>query len=181
MKGRNLAAAIAAGSALIAVMAGHASAQTPLTTTRVASGLIRPIYVTHAPGDPTRLFIIEKQGFISILKDGVLLPTKFLDVDAITLGGTSTNSEQGLLGLAFDPDYATNGYFYIHHTQSGGGAAGHATVARYRVSTFNPDIADITTRVDIITLAKNSFTGSFLDAQSIAKHVASIDAYAAKH
>ncbi|MCC6675772.1 MAG: PQQ-dependent sugar dehydrogenase [Phycisphaerales bacterium] len=133
-------------------MAGHAAAQTPLTTTRIATGLIRPIYVTHAPGDPTRLFIIEKQGFISIVKDGVLLPTKFLDVDAITLGGTSTNSEQGLLGLAFDPDYATNGLFYIHHTQSGGGAAGHATVARYRVSTFNPDVADISTRVEIITL-----------------------------
>ena len=57
----------------------------PLTTVRVASGLNRPIFVTHAPGDSTRLFIVEQRGVIKILDlvDGTVLATPFLDIDAI--------------------------------------------------------------------------------------------------
>jgi glucose/arabinose dehydrogenase len=118
----------------------------PLTTVRVANMGVassRPIYVTHAPGDPTRVFIIEKQGRIRVLKTNTspptLLATPFLDIDAITTGGTSQQSEQGLLGLAFHPDYQTNGAFYVYYTAIGGAN----TVARYQVSA-NPDVANPT-------------------------------------
>src|SRR5688572_28804516 len=86
----------------------------PLTTTRVvSSGIIRPIYVTYAPGDPTRVFVIEKRGLIRVLKIDInppaLLPTPFLDLDSQIDGGTTQASEQGLLGLAFHPNYQQNG------------------------------------------------------------------------
>ncbi len=125
----------------LAVSAGIAQAQTPLTTTRIVSGLVRPIGVFHAPGDYSRVFIIEKQGRIRILKNGVLLPTPFLDIDSIIVGGTSVSSEQGLLGLAFHPDYATNGKFYVNYTAVAG--SGDTVVAEYTVSA-NPDIANTT-------------------------------------
>ncbi|MBL8963238.1 MAG: PQQ-dependent sugar dehydrogenase [Phycisphaeraceae bacterium] len=133
-------------TALLGAAVGAAHGQ-GLTTVRVASGLARPIYVTHAPGDPSRLFIIEKQGRIRILKNGVLLTTPFLDIDPIVTGGTTTNSEQGLLGLAFHPDYQTNGKFYVNYTAVAG--SGDTVVAQYTVS-GNPDIAN-TTGTTIIT------------------------------
>jgi len=120
---------------------------TPVTTTRVASGLVRPIGVFHAPGDTGRIFIIEKQGRIRILDltSNTLLASPFLDVDSITGGGTSTSSEQGLLGLAFHPDYASNGLFYINHTNN----SGDTVVAEYAVSA-NPNVADTSTRRQIL-------------------------------
>lgn len=140
MKTSSLMLAIAG----LAVTAGTTHAQTPLTTTRVASGLVRPIGVFHAPGDYSRIFIIEKQGRIRILKNGVLLATPFLDIDSIVTGGTSTSSEQGLLGLAFHPDYASNGKFYVNYTAVAG--AGDTVVAEYTVGA-NPDIANTTGRL----------------------------------
>lgn len=133
-----LAAALLAGAC---ASAAHAQA---ITTTRVASGLARPIFVTHAPGDPSRLFVIEKQGRIRIIKNGALLTTPFLDIDSITTGGTTASSEQGLLGLAFHPNYQTNGKFYVYYTSVAG--AGDDTVAEYTVSA-NPDVANPTGNV----------------------------------
>ena len=102
--------------------------------------LIRPIFVTYAPGDPTRLFIIEKRGLIRVAKidvnPPVLLATPFLDLDSQIAGGTSQASEQGLLGLAFHPNYQQNGYFYVYYTAN----SFANTVARFRVSA-NPDVA----------------------------------------
>jgi len=111
-----------------------AEAATPLTTIRVASGLQRPLFVTHAPGDFERLFVVEQAGRIRIIKDGVLLPTPFLDITAMV---RDTGNEQGLLGMAFDPNYPTNGLFYVSFTNNGGNSA----IRRYRVSA-NPDVAD---------------------------------------
>ena len=127
----------------------------PLTTIRVAATsapnpLIRPIYATHAPGDPTRLFIIEKRGLIRILKTDTapptLLTTAFLDIDALCAGGTSQGSEQGLLGLVFHPNYQTNGMFYVYYTAN----SFANTIARYQVSA-NPDIA-LTTGTLILSI-----------------------------
>ena len=85
-----------------------------IAATRVASGLSQPLYVTAAPGDTSRLFIVEKTGTIKILdlNTGTVLATPFLTVPV------DTASERGLLGLAFDPDYATNGAFYVYATSS---------------------------------------------------------------
>ena len=76
------------------------------------TGLSAPLYVTAPPGDPDRLFIVEQGGRIRIFEDGALKPLPFLDLSSIT----STGGERGLLGLAFHPDYASNGRFYINHT-----------------------------------------------------------------
>lgn len=99
----------------------------------VASGLDHPILVTHAGDGSKRLFILEQPGQIKIVQNGLLLSTPFLDIRSkVSYGG-----ERGLLGLAFHPNYPSNGYFYVNYTRSGDGAT---VVERYRVST-NPNIA----------------------------------------
>lgn len=99
---------------------------------QVAGGLSQPLLVTHA-GD-NRLFIVEKIGRIRIVKDGALLPTPFLNL----IAAVSTGGEQGLLGLAFHPNYATNGKFYVSYTN----LAGTSVVAEYNRSPANPDRAE---------------------------------------
>ncbi|MBX3322516.1 MAG: PQQ-dependent sugar dehydrogenase [Phycisphaeraceae bacterium] len=111
---------------------------TPLTTVLVADGLVRPIGVFHAPGDTTRIFVIEKQGIVRIIENGALLATPFMNIDPIVGGGTTTSSEQGLLGMAFHPDYANNGKFYVNYTNN----SGHTTIAEYLVSA-DPNIANL--------------------------------------
>ena len=98
----------------------------------VAAGLNFPLYLTTAHGDDNRLFIVEKGGLIRIIKNGTLLETPFLDIHRLV----STGGEQGLLGLAFDPGYATNGRFYVSYTDT----SGDSKIVRYSVS-GNPDIA----------------------------------------
>ena len=81
----------------------------------VASGLSTPVVVTNAGDGSDRLFIVEKLGRIRIVENGSLLATPFLDIDPVV---NSSGSEQGLLGLAFDPDYGTNGDFFVYYTRS---------------------------------------------------------------
>ncbi len=111
---------------------------TDIHSIRVASGLEAPVFVTAPRLDPNRLFVIEQAGRVRVIKNGVLLPTPFLSVESLANGGPG--SEQGLLGLAFHPDYETNGRFFVSYTANGGGAAGHSVIAEYAVS-GNPDIA----------------------------------------
>jgi len=106
-----------------------------LTTIRVASGLNRPIFVTAPAGD-SRLFIIEQRGVIKILQNGVVLPLPFLDIDAL-VPNISGNDERGLLGLAFHPNYAQNGFFYLNYINLGS----DTIIARYQVSA-DPNRAD---------------------------------------
>jgi glucose/arabinose dehydrogenase len=109
---------------------------------QIASGLSSPLYLTTAPGDPSRLFVVEQTGAVRIIKDGTLLPTPFLNVsDRIVAGG-----EQGLLGLAFDPDYATSGRFAVHYTDQ----AGDTHLSLFHVST-DPDQADPASEQVILT------------------------------
>jgi glucose/arabinose dehydrogenase len=121
-----------------ALAQGDAPTDTILLT-RVATGLNRPVNINAPPGDRSRLFVVEKPGRIRIvtIQNGVytLLATPFLDIDPLV--GSSGN-EQGLLSLAFHPDYASNGYFYVDYTDN----SGNTVVARYRVSTGNPNVAD---------------------------------------
>ncbi len=117
------------------------AAGTPLTTVRVASGLNSPLFVTHAPGDLTRVFIVEQIGRIRILNIAVdppvLSSVPFLDITSrVRMGG-----ERGLLGLAFHPDFATNGYFYVDYTGFSG-VSGDTRVSRFHVPPASPDQAD---------------------------------------
>ncbi|MFN3308599.1 MAG: PQQ-dependent sugar dehydrogenase [Anaerolineales bacterium] len=101
----------------------------------IASGLEAPVDITHAGDGSGRLFIVEQPGRIRVIKQGALLSTPFLDITSLVLYG----GERGFLGLAFHPDYEQNGYFYVNYTRQPDGAT---VVARYRVSTLNPDQAD---------------------------------------
>ena len=77
----------------------------------VSDQLTEPTYLAQPPGDD-RLFVTEQPGSIRIIRDGALLPTPFLDLTAQVQGG----GERGLLGLAFAPDFATSGRFFVHYT-----------------------------------------------------------------
>jgi glucose/arabinose dehydrogenase len=117
---------------------------TPLTLTPVASGLSSPVLVTYAPGDSSRLFIVEQSGTIRIVKSGLLLSTPYIDITSkITFSG-----EQGLLGLAFHRNYQSNGYFFVNYTRASDGAT---VVSRFHV-TANPDIADPLSESKVITI-----------------------------
>jgi glucose/arabinose dehydrogenase len=100
----------------------------------VVSGLDRPVNLQHAGDGSSRLFIIEKVGRIRIVQDGSLIDFPFLNIiDRVGSGG----NEQGLLGLAFHPDYAENGLFFVNYTDRDG----DTVIARYQV-TADPNIAD---------------------------------------
>lgn len=121
-----------------------------LTTVRVVSGLTRPLFVTAPPGDVDQLFLVEQDGRIEILRDGAVLPKAFLDISAQTrspadIGG---GNEEGLLGLAFHPDYSTNGWFFVFHTDSTGS---NNVIARYTVSA-DPDVADAASRTQVLSI-----------------------------
>jgi len=114
----------------------------PVALQQVASGLAFPLYLTAPTGDP-RLFIVEKGGGIRIVKDGALLPVPFLDLS----GQVSTGGEQGLLGLAFSPQYASDGRFYVNYTD----LSGDTQVAGFQVSA-DPDVAVPESRVSILSV-----------------------------
>lgn len=105
---------------------------------RIAQGLSEPVFLTCAPGDSTRLFVVEKTGRIRIIRGGVLLKTAFLDLS----DSVSNGSEQGLLGLAFSPDYATSGRFYVSYTSPRGRQAGGTSAVERYVVSRDPDLAD---------------------------------------
>ncbi|MGH9868751.1 MAG: PQQ-dependent sugar dehydrogenase [Candidatus Polarisedimenticolia bacterium] len=114
-----------------------------LSMVMVADGLSgRPLYLASPPGDRDRLFIVEQDGFIRIKKRGepVGLTHLFLDLSGIVQADRNLG-EMGLLGLAFDPGYATNGFFYVNYTEGPLGSPWFTVVARYHVS-GNPDAAD---------------------------------------
>lgn len=113
----------------------------PVALATVASGLTFPLYITAPAGDP-RLFIVEKGGTIRIVQNGALLPAPFLDISA----RVSTGGEQGLLGLAFDPQYASNGRFVVHYTD----VAGDTQVSWFRVSP-DPNLADPASELPILS------------------------------
>ncbi len=112
---------------------------------RLVSGLSTPVYVTTPPSAAERLFILEKDPFAIRIFDtatATLLPTPFLTIPDGVGGG-----EQGLLGLAFHPDYASNGTFFVNFTANG---AGLETVIRRYVVSGDPDIADAGSGVDVL-------------------------------
>jgi glucose/arabinose dehydrogenase len=106
----------------------------------VAGGLQDPLEAQSPPGDP-RLFIVEQAGRIRVLEDGHLLPAPFLDLTRqVSYGG-----ERGLLGLAFSPAYARDGFFYVNYTNK----HGDTHVERYHVSR-DPDVADPASRTLVL-------------------------------
>ena len=120
--------------------------------TQIIGGLTRPLYVTHAGDGSNRLFVVEQAGKIWVIEEGERQAQPFLDVSRLitpaALGAAYT--EQGLLGLAFHPDYQTKGQFYINYTDRGGGTV----VSRYQVSSDSPNLADADSAQIIFGLAQ---------------------------
>lgn len=102
--------------AAVAFGARPASAQL-MKTERVASALAYPLFVTHAPGDPYRLYIVLKQGSIRILdlRNPGAGTTLFMDINDRVVNISSVGDERGLLGLAFDPNYESTGQFFVYY------------------------------------------------------------------
>ncbi len=113
----------------------------------IASGLYRPVYLTHAGDGSDRLFVLEQNGRIRLLVDDVLQPEPWLDLTAHVSGDSMRQfSERGLLGLAFHPDFEENGRFLVHYSDHGG----HTVLERYSVKPGDPAIVDTGSRLPIL-------------------------------
>ncbi|AOW08905.1 PQQ-dependent sugar dehydrogenase [Flavobacterium gilvum] len=110
-----------------------------------ASGFTKPAEITNIGDD--RLFVVEQGGIIKILNsNGTVNSSPFLNIT----GQVSTGGEQGLLGLAFHPNYASNGFFYTNHTNT----AGNTVITRYSVDNANPNLANPSSGTILLTIAQ---------------------------
>jgi glucose/arabinose dehydrogenase len=134
----------------------------------VASGLTSPVGLVQPPDGTNRLFVLDQIGQIRIIENGVLLPTPFLDLSdrmidvGIDIGGGLLFDERGLLGLAFHPDFATNGKLYVFYTAPKGldvpidfNAESH--IAQFTVSADDPNIGDPDSESILLTIPKPEF------------------------
>ncbi len=125
-----------------------AGALPPVALERVVS-LQNPLYVSHA-GDG-RIFIVERAGRIRVCEAAACTsPTTFLDISSRVV----TTGEGGLFSVAFHPDYASNGYFFVSYTEAGSGTTLRSVIARFAVSAGDPDVADPDSEARLIELAQ---------------------------
>ena len=116
-----------------------------LTLTPVVSGLATPVDLRAPLGDE-RLFVLEIDGRVRLVKNGALVATPFLDIRSRVLHG----GERGLLGLAFHPNYSSNGKFYVYYTDNGG----DVRISEFLVSSGNPDRADSTSERILLEISQ---------------------------
>lgn len=121
------------------------TAQPAISFETIVSGLSDPVDITEANDNTHQLFIVERTGQIRILKNGRLSSRPFFDASSLI---TSSGQEQGLLSLAFHPDYSKNGYFFIYYTNP----SRAITIARYKRT--NDSIADASSGVVLMTIPK---------------------------
>jgi glucose/arabinose dehydrogenase len=115
-----------------------------LTVVRVVGGFSSPVGVTHAGDGSGRLFVLEQGGRVRMVKGGKITGT-FLDLTS----RTDASGERGLLGLAFHPDFPTNGYVYAYYTTASGG---DVRISRYTSTNAGKTFASLTTEHHIITI-----------------------------
>jgi glucose/arabinose dehydrogenase len=143
-------AAILAGLAAILILPARAGAAVAL---QPVGSFSSPIFVASPPGDP-RLFVVERGGTIQVVDNGVT--SQFLDIHT----QTTTDGERGLLSMAFDPNYASNGLFYVFYTSSStAGTLGEGHVDEFHVSS-NPDVADPASQRPVLTITRPSASAS---------------------
>jgi len=139
---------------LAALMVGLDALAAPrIVTVPIASGLRYPVDINHAGDGSDRLFVLEQEGRIRIIKNGTLESIPFLDIS----DRVACCSERGLLGVAFHPAYKANGYFFVNYTskqREGVAALGDTIIARYEVSLENPDLADPDSESIILAVAQ---------------------------
>ncbi len=113
----------------------------------VVTGLASPVEITHAGDGSARLFVVEQGGRIRIVRGNSIAATPFLDISSrVSAGG-----ERGLLGLAFHPQFRSNGRLFVNYTRGGDGAT---VIASYRVMPFAADTADPASEQVLLTIAQ---------------------------
>jgi len=138
--------AVSLGGPVFRLRAGLGPVEAALEPVGVFS---TPVYVTSPPGDPDRLFVVEKGGTIKLVS-GTGPPVTFLDLSGEV---ASTDTERGLLSMAFAPDYATSGRFYVYFVDP----AGDIRIEEVRRSAASPDVADPATRRLVLTQPHRDF------------------------
>lgn len=122
-------------------------AQAPTVSFPVfVTGLSAPVKITNANDNTNRLFVVEQDGLIRIIKNGVLQPKPFLDVTS----KTNASGEQGLLSVAFPPRFKQHRFFFVYYTN----LSGNVTIARYQVSSTNADSAVLSSERILFDLPK---------------------------
>ncbi|MDM8520089.1 PQQ-dependent sugar dehydrogenase [Anaerolineales bacterium HSG6] len=116
-----------------------------ITLNPITGGFSKPVYLTHADDQSGRLFVVEQAGRIVIIEDNIIRSTLFLDI--VDIVGSSAN-EQGLLSMAFHPDYTNNGYLFVNYTN----LEGHTVIAQYQVSAVDPNQADKDSEQILLTI-----------------------------
>ncbi|MEM1092731.1 MAG: PQQ-dependent sugar dehydrogenase, partial [Pseudomonadota bacterium] len=122
---------------ILAHAVGHAGAPpADLTLNSLNIGVSTPLALRHAGDGSGRLFIVEREGRIQIYREGTgLASSPFLDITS----DVDTFFEGGLLGLAFHPDFASNGFFYVNYTRDGSGPNPlESVIERFSVSPSDP-------------------------------------------
>jgi glucose/arabinose dehydrogenase len=138
---------------VLGVLAALAAASTaraaPVTLAQIGT-FAKPVFITAPPEDTHRVLVVEQDGTIRLLVDGALLPQPFLDITSLVTPGY----ERGLLSLAFAPDYASSGRFYVYYTARRPPAAhmGDIQIDEYRRSDADPNVADLATRRPILSI-----------------------------
>jgi glucose/arabinose dehydrogenase len=141
---------------LLAACGGGSSPAPPppplnFTLATVVSGLSNPLDLQRPPND-NRFFVVEQRGTIRIIENGALQAGNFLDIQSLT---NFDHAEQGLLGLAFHPNYSTNRLFYVNYTTDSGGR--HTVIAEFQTMAGNPNLADPASERILLT-ASQPFT-----------------------
>ena len=131
-----------AGLWVISCLFAATPAFAQLSSQLVVSGLSAPVAVVQDPTQPNVQFVVEQGGRIRVVRDGALLPVDFIDLTSLVL----TGAEQGLLGLAFAPDYATSRRFFVNYTRKDDG---HTVISRYLRSVSDPVVANPASRFDL--------------------------------
>ncbi len=146
-----MCSAFVSGLSLL-VAAGSASAQPVLSQVQVGTSTLgRPLYLISPTGDSRRFVVEQRRGNTTSADIRILLPNNtFLTTPFLTVTGLSTGDEQGLLGLAFHPNFATNGRFYVSLTNSSG-----TSVVREHTVSANPDVATATPTRTILTVSQD--------------------------
>jgi glucose/arabinose dehydrogenase len=137
--------AMLAGFALAVLFAPSQAAGVGLQS--IGPSFDEPVFATSPPGDP-RLFVVERPGYIQVLHDGTV--SQFLDIHT----QTTMDGERGFLSMAFDPNYASNGLFYVFYTGAGDGGLGH--VDEIRVNPGNPNVANPASQRSVLTISRPS-------------------------
>ncbi len=142
-------------TALFSLLAPQTHAN--VTLSEMVSGLSAPVDIANAGDGSGRLFIVEQgNARIRVIENGTLVSTPFLDMTGLV----ATGGERGLLGLAFHPQYASNGYFFVYYTSVAmeGRSTGDVVIARFQCCLANqPNRADPATRQTILTIGHSTY------------------------